>query len=181
MDDLPNGFPPGQAYDVPQIEMSPDYFQLLQAVNGGVIEEHELPAHTRPSFARFEEDSEYAVSNAPSRRWSRVSIDSDSDSDNPSGGGADRPESLRSLSGTSFINGTPLGRSTTHLTQPSAQPLERDSSEEPEPGRTGNSGTSNGYYSTFFSEEIRLGMGANGSVFLCQVSHLCLGIMCNPL
>lgn len=34
-----------------------------------------------------------------------------------------------------------------------------------------------GYFKTFFQEEYRLGMGANGSVFLCQVciesTHLC--------
>lgn len=28
-----------------------------------------------------------------------------------------------------------------------------------------------GYFSTFFKEEYRLGMGANGSVYLCQVRH----------
>jgi hypothetical protein len=28
-----------------------------------------------------------------------------------------------------------------------------------------------GYFKTFFEEECRLGMGANGSVYLCQVSH----------
>lgn len=31
-----------------------------------------------------------------------------------------------------------------------------------------------GYFSTFFKEEYRLGMGANGSVYLCQVGRLSL-------
>jgi hypothetical protein len=30
-----------------------------------------------------------------------------------------------------------------------------------------------GYFKTFFQEEVKLGMGANGSVFLCQV-HICI-------
>ena len=30
-----------------------------------------------------------------------------------------------------------------------------------------------GYFKTFFQEEYKLGMGANGSVFLCQV-HICI-------
>ncbi|KAG9098710.1 putative serine/threonine-protein kinase iks1 [Ceratobasidium sp. UAMH 11750] len=177
MDDLPHSFSPGAnaAYGVPSIEMSPNYFQLLQDVNGGAIDDHGLPTHVRPSFARFEEADD---SNAPSRRWSRVSIDSDSGSDNPSGSGG-MPESLRSLSGGSFVDGssaTPLGRSTTQLTQPSvAQPVQRESSEEPDDGRGDRtSRPSNGYYATFFREETRLGMGANGSVFLCQ--HVLNGI-----
>ncbi|KAG8742746.1 putative serine/threonine-protein kinase iks1 [Ceratobasidium sp. 414] len=177
MDDLPHGFSPGAntAYGIPQIEMSPNYFQLLQDVNGGVINDHELPTHVRPSFARFEEADD---SNAPSGRWSRVSIDSDPDSDDPSGSGG-VPESLRSLSGGSFVNGssaTPLGRSTTHLAQPSAtQPGERESSEEPEDSQGDHtSRPPSGYYATFFREETRLGMGANGSVFLCQ--HVLNGI-----
>jgi hypothetical protein len=29
-----------------------------------------------------------------------------------------------------------------------------------------------GYFKAFFQEEARLGMGANGSVFLCQVRRL---------
>ena len=29
-----------------------------------------------------------------------------------------------------------------------------------------------GYFKTFFQEEFKLGMGANGSVFLCQVGRL---------
>ncbi|KAG8744474.1 putative serine/threonine-protein kinase iks1 [Ceratobasidium sp. 428] len=174
MDNIP-GFSPNAntTYGIPRIEMSPDYFQLLQRVNGGAIDEHNPPTPVRPSFARFEEEDD---SSAPSRRWSRVSIDSDSDSDGPSGS-AGGPESLKSLSGGSLVNGssaTPLGRSTTHLVQPSAayvQPGERESSEEPEDGpRESASKSSSGYYSTFFREETRLGMGANGSVFLCQVS-----------
>ena len=28
-----------------------------------------------------------------------------------------------------------------------------------------------GYFKAFFQEEYKLGMGANGSVFLCQASH----------
>jgi hypothetical protein len=28
-----------------------------------------------------------------------------------------------------------------------------------------------GYFKAFFKEEYRLGMGANGSVYLCQVGH----------
>ncbi|KAG9119228.1 putative serine/threonine-protein kinase iks1, partial [Ceratobasidium sp. 392] len=176
---MDNGFSPGanSTYGIPRIEMSPDYFQLLQDVNGGAIDDREFPRNVRPSISRFEEADD---SNAPSRRWSRVSIDSDSDSDGPSGS-AGGPESLRSLSGRSFVGGssaTPLGRSTTHLTQPSAayvQPGERASSEEPEDdARASTSRASSGYYSTFFLEETRLGMGANGSVFLCQ--HVLNGI-----
>ena len=31
-----------------------------------------------------------------------------------------------------------------------------------------------GYFKTFFQEEYHLGMGANGSVYLCQVSWICV-------
>lgn len=184
LDDLPGNFAPGNmggnAYSIPQIEMSPDYFQVLEAVNGGVIDIPDSPPLVRSSFARLDEGEYAEDSHGPSRRWSRVSIDSDSDSDDPSGG-ADRTESLRDLSGQSFVDssaGTPLGRSTTHLTQPASgytRRFERASSEEPETGRAHESRPSNGYYSTFFREETRLGMGANGSVFLCQVGGLLFG------
>ena len=33
-----------------------------------------------------------------------------------------------------------------------------------------------GYFNAFFKEEYRLGMGANGSVFLCQVSSVMLSL-----
>ncbi|QRV74645.1 kinase domain protein [Ceratobasidium sp. AG-Ba] len=181
MDDIPRAFSPGatSTFRLPQIEMSPDYFRLLQDVNGGAIDEHAFL--TRPSFARFEEADD---STGPSRRWSAVSIDSDSGSDHGGhGGSGGATESLRSLSGNSFVNNpsaTPLGRSTTHLAQPTAAYAEqavRDSSEEPEErpaGENSGSRSSNGYYSTFFHEETRLGMGANGTVFLCQ--HVLNGI-----
>jgi hypothetical protein len=50
--------------------------------------------------------------------------------------------------------------------------------ERPQPGMSPGS-VSEGYFSTFFKEEYRLGMGASGSVYLCQVSSRTSGI-CVP-
>lgn len=184
MNEAPRNFSPEErasnAFGVPQIEMSPDYFQLLQDVNGGVVVE-EVPeggssfARAQGSFARFE-DAYIDDGNTPSRRWSRVSIDSDSSSDMES---TDPPESLRSLSGTSIIrdtkSSTPVGQSITPPAYPSGLTA-RVATEEPENGRVHSPKPTSGYYSTFFREETRLGMGANGSVYLCQVCHLVLGL-----
>jgi hypothetical protein len=38
-------------------------------------------------------------------------------------------------------------------------------------------GMAEGYFHTFFKEEMRLGMGAGGSVFLCQVCDLFTSLM----
>jgi hypothetical protein len=37
--------------------------------------------------------------------------------------------------------------------------------------RFGEDSMAQGYFTAFFKEEKRLGMGANGTVYLCQVSH----------
>jgi hypothetical protein len=185
MDERPHDFATGQGsphvYDMAQIEMSSDYFQVLQDVNGGVIVEElqdsdQSSVHTQESFARFE-DAYVEDSRVPSRRWSRVSIDSDSGSGN-STGGTDPPESMHSFSEPNNTpgskSGTSLGRSTatTRLAQPSAGfTAERPTVEEPENGTFNTAKSSSGYYSTFFREETRLGMGANGSVYLCQVCY----------
>ncbi|CUA73088.1 putative serine/threonine-protein kinase iksA [Rhizoctonia solani] len=187
MDEMPHNFTHDRshhAFNMPQIEMSPEYFQVLQDVNGGTMVD-DLYDTGRPSttaqesFARFE-DAPFEDSRSPSRRRSRVSIDSDSNSDDPMGA-EDRPESLRSLSGSSSIPGTrpdaPFGSSTVRLASISnaSRPLAADGerSEETEQGVNAPK-PSNGYYTTFFREETRLGMGANGSVYLCQ--HVLNGI-----
>ncbi|EUC58803.1 kinase [Rhizoctonia solani AG-3 Rhs1AP] len=186
MDEMPHNFTrdgSSHVYNMPQIEMSPEYFQVLQDVNGGTITEDVYDTHrsnttTQGSFARFE-DAPFEDSRSPSRRWSRVSIGSDSDSDD-SMGVTDRPESLRSLSGSSFAPGVtpdpPFGSSTTRQASISngISPMtEHTRVEEAEHGVNAPK-PSNGYYTTFFTEETRLGMGANGSVYLCQ--HVLNGI-----
>lgn len=50
-----------------------------------------------------------------------------------------------------------------------ATPLSRSSS-PPEISGIASETMAEGYFAAFFKEEHRLGMGANGSVFLCQVS-----------
>ncbi|CAE6492907.1 unnamed protein product [Rhizoctonia solani] len=187
MNEMPHNFAKDgsrHVYDVPQIEMSPQYFQVLQDVNGGTIPEDVYDTHrpsttTQDSFARFE-DAPFEDSSSPSRRWSRVSIDSDSDSDNQIGV-ADRTESLQSLSGSSLTSGNvpndPFGSATAHsastsngpapMTEPArVEEVQYEGVNAPKP--------SSGYYATFFQEETRLGMGANGSVYLCQ--HVLNGI-----
>ncbi|CEL55054.1 putative serine/threonine-protein kinase iksA OS=Dictyostelium discoideum GN=iksA PE=3 SV=1 [Rhizoctonia solani AG-1 IB] len=185
MDNIPHNYShdgPHHLYNVPQIEMSPRYFQVLQDVNGGAIAEgaydpHRPSATTQTSFARFEDAS---FEDSQSRRWSRVSINSDSDSDDPNGE-TSRAESLRSLSGSSLassgVTDTPSNSPTVRV--PSAfnervPPTESARIAEPETSGTNASKPSSGYYTTFFREETRLGMGANGSVFLCQ--HVLNGI-----
>ncbi|CAE6493195.1 unnamed protein product [Rhizoctonia solani] len=155
---------PHHLYNMPQIEMSPQYFQVLQDVNGGAISEgmynpHRPSAAAQESFARFEDAP---FEDSQSRRWSHVSINSDSDSDGPAGE-TRRTDSLRSLSGSSLASGD--------ITASSGETVEAT---EPETGGTNTSKASSGYYATFFREETRLGMGANGSVFLCQ--HVLNGI-----
>ena len=49
---------------------------------------------------------------------------------------------------------------------------ESSGTEDDHPFQAGN--MAEGYFKTFFQEECRLGMGANGSVYLCQVSRSCL-------
>ncbi|KAG8691375.1 putative serine/threonine-protein kinase iks1 [Ceratobasidium sp. 423] len=184
MDDIPHNFAHDgsrHVYNMPQIEMSPEYFQVLQDVNGGTIAEDVYGTHrpsvmTQESFARFE-DASFEDSRSPSQRWSRVSIDSDSDSENLIG----RPESLRGLSGSSFIPGsasdTPFGSSTIRPAPTSNGPAplsEHTPSDAEENGEVNAPKPSSGYYNTFFREETRLGMGANGSVYLCQ--HVLNGI-----
>ncbi|KAH7342169.1 kinase-like domain-containing protein [Rhizoctonia solani] len=187
MNEMPHNFTDDgsrHVYDVPQIEMSPQYFQVLQDVNGGTIPEdvydtHRPSATTQSSFARFE-DAPFEDSRSPSRRWSRVSIDSDSDSDDQIGA-TDHPESLASLSGSSFSPGNlpsaPFGSATTHLSSTSngsAPMTEPPQVEEAQYEGANAPRPSSGYYTTFFQEETRLGMGANGSVYLCQ--HVLNGI-----
>ncbi|KAL5635272.1 hypothetical protein ACGC1H_003087 [Rhizoctonia solani] len=184
MDEMPHNFTrngSSHVYNMPQIEMSPEYFQVLQDVNGGTITEDvydtRRPNTTQGSFARFE-DASFEDSRSPSRRWSRVSIGSDSDSDDPMGM-TDRPESLPSLSGSSFTPGAtpdPLGSSTTRLASLANDPRPMAGHTRVEEAEHGVNAPkpSNGYYTTFFREETRLGMGANGSVYLCQ--HVLNGI-----
>ncbi|KAF8695468.1 Kinase-like protein, partial [Rhizoctonia solani] len=173
---------PHHLYNMPQIEMSPQYFQVLQDVNGGAISEgmynpHRPSAAAQESFARFEDAP---FEDSQSRRWSHVSINSDSDSDGPAGE-TRRTDSLRSLSGSSLasgdITGMSFGSSAVRLPSNStgkASSGETVEATEPETGGTNTSKASSGYYATFFREETRLGMGANGSVFLCQ--HVLNGI-----
>ncbi|QRW17553.1 kinase domain protein [Rhizoctonia solani] len=173
---------PHHLYNMPQIEMSPQYFQVLQDVNGGAISEgmynpHRPSAAAQESFARFEDAP---FEDSQSRRWSHVSINSDSDSDGPAGE-TRRTDSLRSLSGSSLASGDITGMSfgSSAVRLPSTSTGKASSGEtveatEPETGGTNTSKASSGYYATFFREETRLGMGANGSVFLCQ--HVLNGI-----
>jgi hypothetical protein len=58
--------------------------------------------------------------------------------------------------------------------RPTTPPLQDRLSPEPQ----STSGIAEGYFKTFFKEEARLGMGAGGSVYLCQVS---CGIPQSPL
>ncbi|KAF8747800.1 Kinase-like protein [Rhizoctonia solani] len=157
-------------------------FTILQDVNGGAISEgmynpHRPSAAAQESFARFEDAP---FEDSQSRRWSHVSINSDSDSDGPAGE-TRRTDSLRSLSGSSLASGDITGMSfgSSAVRLPSTSTGKASSGEtveatEPETGETNTSKASSGYYATFFREETRLGMGANGSVFLCQ--HVLNGI-----
>ncbi|CAE7071184.1 unnamed protein product [Rhizoctonia solani] len=183
MDEIPHDFAhdrPRHVYNMPQIEMSPEYFQVLQDVNGGAIAEDVYEARrpntaTQESFARFE-DASFEDNYSPSQRWSRVSIDSDSGS-NEQVGVAD---SLRSLSGSSappeIAPDASFGASTIRLASTAnGSPATADPrAAESEYGGVNAPKPSSGYYATFFREETRLGMGANGSVYLCQ--HVLNGI-----
>jgi hypothetical protein len=62
-------------------------------------------------------------------------------------------------------NETSSRPSTPPLQAPEVEPRERSSAFPPE-------AMAEGYFKAFFREECRLGMGANGSVFLCQVCEL---------
>jgi hypothetical protein len=63
------------------------------------------------------------------------------------------------------------------LLEVSNETYSRPSTPPPIPHQEGGDGgtfaetMAQGYFKTFFREEHRLGMGANGSVFLCQVRH----------
>lgn len=63
---------------------------------------------------------------------------------------------LRSMSGMSHASSTRSSRS-------------REAREEEDTFTAGS--MAEGYFKAFFKEEYRLGMGANGSVYLCQVGH----------
>ncbi|KAJ1307149.1 hypothetical protein OPQ81_001266 [Rhizoctonia solani] len=163
--------------------MSPQYFQVLQDVNGGAIPEdvydtRQSGGTNQEVFGRFE-DAPFEDSRSPSRRWSCVSIDSDSDSDHQVGAGG-RSESVHSHSG-SIITPNPVsdplfGSSTTPpaSTLNDATNVGKNTHIDAEHGGVNAPKPSSGYYATFFREETRLGMGANGSVYLCQ--HVLNGI-----
>lgn len=55
------------------------------------------------------------------------------------------------------------------FSQPSTPPIIEPVSPAGERSTFAAETMAQGYFSTFFEEECRLGMGANGSVFLCQV------------
>ncbi|CAE6469741.1 unnamed protein product [Rhizoctonia solani] len=185
MEEIPHNYSrdrPHHLYNMPQIEMSPQYFQVLQDVNGGVISEGAYDSHrpsdtTQGSFARFEDA---LFEDSQSRRWSRVSINSDSDSDDHTEE-TNRTESSHALSGSSIASSgatdTPFASPTVRLPSASNRqipPGENIQITETETGGANAPKPSSGYYATFFREETRLGMGANGSVFLCQ--HVLNGI-----
>ncbi|PSR71429.1 hypothetical protein PHLCEN_2v12696 [Hermanssonia centrifuga] len=67
---------------------------------------------------------------------------------------------------TASIPSTPIAETSSRDDTPPATPTTAGST----PFRAGN--MADGYFKAFFQEECRLGMGANGSVYLCQVSGL---------